>query len=210
MIFTRASYIFNHGLFTKELDTALSCRLPEYMGVWMIQNDEKAGILQKLSDAASHLTGKIPESLIPSGGAQLAYARKGARDDTDIACVRGGLCPQYRDFDTCTVEFGGGGMIATVLLTVMKFDPRIRSAAIIACTPAAVKTMDTRFFETCSFDPRKEPPGLKTMDWGVAQCCRNGVPDAIYSRRTGDNEAVIRLFGEEPQGIANNILMLSM
>jgi len=179
-------------------------------GVLIMLNDEKADILQKLSHAASLLADKIQHDLVPDGGAQLAYARKGARDDTDIACVRGGLCLESGCFDAPEVGFGGGGMIATVLLTAIKFDPRIRSAAIIACTPAAVKTMDGRFFEICSFDPRKEPPGIRTMDWGVAQCCRDGVPDAIYSRRTGDTGAIIRLFGEDPQGIANNILMLSV
>jgi hydroxymethylpyrimidine/phosphomethylpyrimidine kinase len=92
----------------------------------------------------------------------------------------------------------------------MKFDPCIRSAAMIACTPAAVKTMESRFFEICSFDPLKEPQGIRTMDWGVAQCCRNGVPDAIYNRRTVDKGAIIRLFGEDPQEVANNILMLSV
>lgn len=173
-------------------------------------NDEKADILQKLSHAASLLAGVIREDLVPAGGVQLAYARKGARDDTGIAFVRGGLCLESVGFDTPQVGFGGGGMIATVLLTAMKFDPSIRSAAIIACTPAAVKTMDGRFFEICSFDPSREPPGIRTMDWGVAQCCRDGVPDAIYNRRTGDTGAIIRLFGEDPQGIANNILMLSV
>ena len=175
-----------------------------------MQNDEKAAILQKLSFAASILPGKVLHDLIPPGGIQLAYARKGARDDTGIACVRGGLCLENIVFDVTDVGFGGSGIIATVLLTAMKFDPRIRSAAIIACTSAAVKTMDGRFFEICSFDPRMGPPGIGTMDWGVAQCCRDGVPDAIYNRRTGDTGAIIRLFGEDPQGIANNILMLSM
>jgi predicted fused transcriptional regulator/phosphomethylpyrimidine kinase len=173
-------------------------------------NDEKAAILQKLSYTASLFHDKIHPDLVPPDGVQLAYARKGARDDTDIACVRGGLCLENKGFDPLEVGFGGGGMIATVLLTAMKFDPRIRSAAIIACTPAAVKMMEGRYFEICSFDPRKEPPGIRTMDWGVAQCCHDGVPDAIYSRRTGDNVAIIRLFGEDPLGVANNILMLSV
>lgn len=175
-----------------------------------MMNDEKEAILKKLSHATSLLPGKISPDLIPCGGVQLAYARKGARDDTDIARVRGGLCPENKVSDIYQVGFGGGGMIATVLLTAMKFDPRIRSAAIIACTRSAVNTMDGRFFEICSFDPRMEPPGIRTMDWGVAQCCRNGVPDAIYSRSTDDSGAVIRLFGEDPVEVANNILMLSV
>jgi predicted fused transcriptional regulator/phosphomethylpyrimidine kinase len=173
-------------------------------------NDERSAVLENLSFAASRLHGNIPPLLVPPGGVQLAYARKGARDDSGIACVRGGLCMENKKSEPPSAGFGDGGMIATVLLTAMKFDPRIRSAAIIACMPAALKMMEGRFLEICSFDPRKEPPGIRTMDWGVAQCCRDGVPDAIYSLRTGDTGAIIRLFGEDPQGIANNILMLSV
>jgi len=184
--------------------------LPVLQGVLIIHTDEKAAVLQKLSYAASLLTGKIPGYLVPPGGIQLAFARKVARDDSDIAWVRGGVYQDNRPPNLPQVGFGGGGIIATVLLTAMKFDPRIRSAAIITCTPEAVKTLESRFFEICSFDPLKEPPGIRTMDWGVAQCCRNGVPDAIYNRRTADTRAIIRLFGEDPQEVANNILMLSV
>jgi thiamine-phosphate diphosphorylase len=179
-------------------------------GVLIIQTDEKAAILQKLSYAASLLRGKISDDLIPYGGVQLAYARKVARDDADIACVRGGLGLEDNILRPDDIGFGGGGMIVTVLLTAMKFDPCIRSAALIACTSAAVKMMESRYLEICSFDPLKEPPGIRTMDWGVAQCCREGVPDAVYNRRTGDTRAIIRLFGEDPLEVANNILMLSV
>jgi thiamine-phosphate diphosphorylase len=174
-----------------------------------VLNDDKEAVLQKLSHAATILTGKIRPDLYPAGGVQLVYARKGARDDTDIACVIGGLSAKNNGSDPVEVGFGDAGMAATVLLTVMKFDPRILCVAIISCTAAAVKTMDERFFEICSFDPGEMPPGIRTMDWGVAQCCRNGVPDAIYSRDNADTPAIIRLFGEDPLEVANNILMLS-
>lgn len=156
------------------------------------------------------LPGKISKNLVPPGGVQMAYARKVARDDTDIAHVPGGFCHDDLVLNPPEPGFGGGGIIATVLLTAMKFDPRVRSAAIIACTPMALKMLESRFFEICSFDPMKEPPGIRTMDWGVAQCCRNGVPDAIYNQRSGETGAIIRLFGEDPQEVANNILMLSV
>jgi thiamine-phosphate diphosphorylase len=173
-------------------------------------SDERSAILENLLSVASRLHNNVPQNLVPPDGVQLAYARKDARDEGGIACVRGGLCMKNTNYDLLSAGFGDGGMIATVLLTAMKFDPLIRSAGIIACTPTAVKMMEVRFLEICSFDPRNEPPGIRTMDWGVAQCCRDGVPDAISSRRTGDAGAIIRLFGEDPQGIANNILMLSV
>ena len=131
-------------------------------------NDEKAAFFRNYPMLPHFLLVYIREDLVPAGGVQLAYARKGARDDTGIAFVRGGLCLESVGFDTPQVGFGGGGMIATVLLTAMKFDPRIRSAAIIACTPAAVKTMDGRFLEICSFDPQPGTPRNKDNGLG---CC---------------------------------------
>jgi len=173
-------------------------------------NDEKEVVLHKLSHAVDSLAGKIRPDLHPAGGVQIVYARRGARNDSDIACVHGGLFLESSIPVPIKVGFGGSGIAATVLLTAMKFDPRIRSVGIISCTPAAVKTMEGRFFEICTFDPGKEPPGIRTMDWGVAQCCRNGVPDAIYNRGNSKTPAIIRLFGEDPLEVANNILMLSV
>jgi thiamine-phosphate diphosphorylase len=173
-------------------------------------SDEKAIIIQTLSHAGSILNGKINTILFPVTGVQLAYAKKGARDFSDIASICGGIQKDNNGLIPFEVGFGESGLIATVLLTAMKFDPSIRSAAIIACTSGTLRMMEGRFFEICSFDPLVEPPGIRSMDWGVAQCCRNGVPDAIYSRHTGDKDAIIRLLGEDPLEVANNILMLSV
>lgn len=175
----------------------------------MLKNDKEA-VLQKLTGAVEILKGKISPHLFPVDGIPLVYARKGARDDTDIAWVSGGLAQDSNDSGPFEIRFGGAGMAATVLLTAMKFDDRIRSVAIISCSLSTVKAMDERFFEICSFDPTKEPPGIRTMDWGVAQCCRNGVPDAIFNLGNGNNPAIIRLFGEDPMEVATNILMLSV
>lgn len=171
-------------------------------------DNEKEAVIQKLTVAAFSINGKIRPALVPPGGVQLAFARKGARDHTGIARVRDGIQATIQTPDQLEAVFGGEGMIVTDLLTAMRFDPRIRSAGIIACTRSAITTMEARFLEICSFDERKEPPGIKTMNWGVAQCCRDGVPDAIYNRSTGNTAGLIRLFGEDPSEVANNILML--
>ena len=57
--------------------------------------------------------------------------------------------------------------------------------------------------------PRTEPPGVQTMDWGVASCCREGVPDAIYDRGAVGKEPMIRVLAEDPVMVAHNILKLS-
>ena len=47
------------------------------------------------------------------------------------------------------------------------------------------------------------------MDWGVSSCCRDGVPDVIFDRGAPGKEGLIRLFGENPDAVANNIIICS-
>jgi hydroxymethylpyrimidine/phosphomethylpyrimidine kinase len=99
--------------------------------------------------------------------------------------------------------------VARIVLTVMRFDPEIRSAANIRFSETFLLEMENLLFEICSFDRANEPPGVQTMDWGVASCCREGVPDVIYDRGAVGKEPMIRVLGEDPVTIAHNILKLS-
>ncbi|WP_243668405.1 hypothetical protein [Methanoculleus chikugoensis] len=99
--------------------------------------------------------------------------------------------------------------MARIVITAMRFDPRIRSAANIRFSEAILPELDNLLFEVCSFDRENEPPGVQTMDWGVASCCREGVPDVIYDRGAVGKEPMIRVLGEDPVTVAQNILKLS-
>jgi len=105
--------------------------------------------------------------------------------------------------------FGADEEISRIVLTAMKFDPVMRSAAILRYSPAVISVLEDMFLECRSFDPGGEPPGISTMDWGVASCCRDGVPDVIFDRGTREDEPRIRLFGEDSLDVSNNIIMLS-
>ena len=68
---------------------------------------------------------------------------------------------------------------------------------------------DSLLLECSSFDPASEPPGITTMDWGVAACCKEGVPDVCYENGVKEREAIIYFFGEDPIDVTNNIIMIS-
>jgi hydroxymethylpyrimidine/phosphomethylpyrimidine kinase len=91
----------------------------------------------------------------------------------------------------------------------MKFDPGIRSAANIRFSPQIIRILQDLFLELCSFDRSKEPPGTQTMDWGVAFCCKGGVPDIIYDKGTVGKEPMVRILGENPIDVANTMLKIS-
>jgi hydroxymethylpyrimidine/phosphomethylpyrimidine kinase len=105
--------------------------------------------------------------------------------------------------------FGGDEDIARLVLTAMKFDPVMRSAATLRFSKNTMKMIENLLFECSSFDKTKVPPGIPTIDWGVASCCKDGVPDVCYDYGGSEKEAIIRIFGEKPIDVANNIIMIS-
>ena len=51
--------------------------------------------------------------------------------------------------------------------------------------------------------------GISTMDWGIASCCKEGVPDVIFRKGANAAESRIVLLGEGPVDVANNIIICS-
>lgn len=170
-------------------------------------DNERADMLQELDNAVSLLTGAISPDMVPEEGSNIGYGRKGARDSRDVAAVGGGIRRHgHKIQPDSPVAFGVDEAMARIILTVMKFDPMIRSAAVIRYDPGTVRICEDLFFEICLFDRGQEPPGIRTMEWGVASCCRDGIPDVIYDHGAEGKGALIRFLGENPLVVANNII----
>jgi hydroxymethylpyrimidine/phosphomethylpyrimidine kinase len=175
-----------------------------------IPGQGRGAVLEQLSRAAGLLVESMDIRLVPEGGTRLGYALAGARDKNDIAGIYGGIVSQRGKVHAagpCT--YGADEYIARIVLTAMRFDPLMRCAATIRFFPQALPVIHNMLLECASFDPNQEPPGISTMDWGVAFCCKNGVPDVCYDEGGRDKEPIIRLFGEKPMDITNNIIMIS-
>ncbi len=95
---------------------------------------------------------------------------------------RAGLFSEYgKPHAAGPCAFGADEDSARIILTAMKFDPLMRSAATLRFS-RKVLIMSWR---ACSLNAvrlilHQEPPGISTMDWGVASCCNDGVPDVCY------------------------------
>jgi len=171
---------------------------------------ERHEVLIGLTEAVALLETSMDAKLVPSTGTNVVYAIRGARDGRDVAGVQGGIVVReenVRRSGPCA--FDAGGDIARIVLTAMKFDPLMRSAAVLRFDRKTLATLEAMFIECCALDRAKEPPGMSTMDWGVASCCTGGVPEVIYDRGTAPHEALIRIIGENPVKIASNIIILS-
>ncbi len=172
--------------------------------------EERDDVVQVLRSAVDQLTRTMHPSLIPEVGTNIAYAIRDARSPGDVAAVEGRIVRAGgRVTPVGPVTFGASDHVARIVLTVMKFDPGIRSAANIRYSPGIMTLIEDLFLETCSFDRGQEPPGTKTMDWGVAFCCKHGVPDIIFDTGAVGKEAMVRILGEDPQQVASTIGTIS-
>jgi hydroxymethylpyrimidine/phosphomethylpyrimidine kinase len=171
---------------------------------------ERIETLEKLTEAVELLTRFLDVRLIPVHGVMLGYAIRGARDTNGIAAVKGGIISENeKPRSAGPGGFGADEDIARVILTVMRFDPGIRSAATLRCSRNLVNCMESLFLACTSIKAAAGTPVVSTMDWSVASCCRNGVPDVCFPYCGRGNEPVALLFGEDPVDVTNNIIMIS-
>jgi hydroxymethylpyrimidine/phosphomethylpyrimidine kinase len=172
--------------------------------------EERDDVLGTLQSAVEQITRTMHPSLIPEVGTNIAYAVRDARTPGDVAAVEGRIVRAGgRPTPVGGVAFGASDHVARIVLTVMKFNPDIRSAANIRYSPEIIAFVEDLFLETCSFDRGQEPPGTKTMDWGVAFCCKSGVPDVIFDKGAVGKEPMVRILGEDPLQVALTIGTIS-
>lgn len=172
--------------------------------------EERDDVLQALRSAVDQITRSMHPALIPEVGTNIVYAIRDARNHGDVAAVEGRIVRAGGKVTPVgQVAFGASDHVARIVLTAMKFDPGIRSAANIRYSPGIMAVIEDLYLEVCSFDRGQEPPGTKTMDWGVAFCCKHGVPDVIFDTGGIGKEAMVRILGEDPLQVATTIGTIS-
>lgn len=173
---------------------------------------ERAVVISSLEAALKPLLREpVNPLLIPPEGIQFGYALRGARDSTGVAFVRIGTpaeCGAAESFGTVT--FGRDEPVVRAILTVTKFNPAMRSAAILPFSDRVLAVLEEDLFLECaSFSQSPARPGISTMDWGIAFCCKEDVPDVIYEKSPGGERSRLYLLGEDPADVANNIIICS-
>ena len=198
--------------------------------------EEREEIEDELTKAAGKLAaniadGSLPRALIPDAGICLIYGAEHARSLADIAAVTvipDGKISEDAMFDAAGGSNGdkgdrgtGAGLNRSITLTAMRFDPDIRSAAILRYSKPVVDKAREMLFEVREADRRNAGSSTPLMDWRTAFCCKKeDVPDIIFiagedtkkggnDAKTGaDCEPMIILLGISPSATVNNILML--
>ena len=171
---------------------------------------ERNEVLYRLDLAVTHLEASMSPLLVPDSGASVVYAIKGARDRDGVAAVPGGIVLHDGKVTARRpCAFGADEQCARIVLTAMKFDPLMRSAATIRFSENALAMFKGMLLECTPIDCTRKAPGISTLDWDVASCCNDGVPDIIYDFGGNKKSGIMYIFGEDPVVVTNNIIICS-
>ena len=127
----------------------------------------QSSVLRDLQKAHGKLL-DVSRYIIPRDDLAIACTTVNAVDHKGVAIARG-----------TSIGFGVDEPIVRTLLTIRRFDPSIRSAACIRYEDDILQTTIETLRDVETYEPEKYPPGISTMDWGIASVCRKGVPLAI-------------------------------
>lgn len=164
-----------------------------------------------LRSSVARLEDALSPRLLAEKTLRFGFAMKGARDKRMVVAVPGGICEHGGKIRAAAAPaYETDEPVVTAILTAMKFDPAMRSAALFPYSSSALAVLENNLFLECaSFSPNPAQRGTSTMDWGIAFCCKGGVPDVVYEKMPDMSGSRIIMFGEDPADVANNIIICS-
>ncbi|GBC68715.1 Hydroxymethylpyrimidine/phosphomethylpyrimidine kinase [archaeon HR01] len=182
------------------------------------ENSERFKVLSSLRRAVQLLTSSDKVArLIPESQSNIAMAIEGAAGLEDVAALPGRMV-RVGEYVKPVMEpwFGCSRHVASAVLTVLKHDPKMRSAMNIRYGEDILEAAERLGLVISSYDRRAEPEEIKhvegmTIPWGVEQAVKGlgAVPDIIY--HTGDvgKEAMTLVFGVDAVDVALKVLKIA-
>jgi hydroxymethylpyrimidine/phosphomethylpyrimidine kinase len=159
----------------------------------MTEDTTRESITRELNEIADRLKEKKIPPIDQNGGIIIASAPPGARAADQVVVLSGSGITSSPD-----------NPAARMVLTAMRFDPAMRCVAVIRYSEEIIRVCESMLLEIGTFDRAREPPGIPTIDWGVAFCCEQikGVPDVIYDVGYREKVPLIRILGENPTTVS--------
>lgn len=148
--------------------------------------------------------------LIPEIGMNIAYAKPKATKVEEVVAVPGRIRPiGGRPRASSSPEFGGSSHVARAVLTMMHFEPSLRSAISLKFDWEAVEICRDIGLVVSFFDRSEEPAEVKMVDgrtipWGVERALKRSerTPEVIYDLGDIGKEPMIFLFGSTALEVA--------
>lgn len=135
--------------------------------------------------------------LIPEVGTNIAVVLPGAHSLEDTVGLSGRIVRSgSKAVLTGFPQLGGSQHVARATLTAHHINPAIRAGINICFSESFVKKLKQMGLSVYSFNRNAEPPGVKTMEWGIRTALPKNVkpPVVVYDRGGKGKEAMIRIF----------------
>lgn len=150
---------------------------------------------------------------IPECQSNLVMACSYAKDLDDVAAVPGRIVRLWnRAKPSAPPWFGASRHVGKAVLTIMKFDHRIRSAMNIRFDEYFLKAAEELGWEISFYDRGKEPEEIKKLEgmsipWGVEMAVKRAtrIPDMIYHQGDWGKEPMITVFGKDALGVVEKV-----
>jgi thiamine-phosphate diphosphorylase len=171
---------------------------------------ERHNVIATLNQSVATLETAMSVLLIPPEGASFGFGMRGSRDKSGVAAVSGGIKNEAGRPRGGPCTFGSDEPVVRIILTLMKFDPSMRSAALLQYSDRAFAVLKNDLFMECaSIATGAGDRGISTIDWGIASCCKGDIPDVIYLKNPDGAKSRLVICGDEPADVANNIIICS-
>ncbi len=178
---------------------------------------ERYRVIEALRKGLSLLQRAKVGRLIPEVQSNLGYALPHGEKRVDIAAFPGRIIRIDDSIETMRgPEFDASQHIASIILTVMKYDPEYRSAMNLRYSKEILQACSTLNYSVTSFDRKQEPEEIKeaegsSLEWGVEWVLRRngGVPDIIYDEGDRGKEAMVRVIGRNPGEVVDKVVRIN-
>jgi len=184
---------------------------------WVAGEAERHQMLQELRGAYEIMSRSRIGHLVPEVQTNLGYALSFPEGVQDVAAWPGRI---VRLGDSMAAvgfpSFGASRHVAKIILTAMRFDPRMRCAANIRFSEEVIEACRRAGLKVSSFDRSLEPDDVKaregaTLSWGVEECLKRaeGFPDIVFDRGDVGKEPMVRVLGADPADVVQKILRIA-
>jgi len=183
----------------------------------VFREGERWRCIEELKTAIKRLKGMHTGNIVPEIQSNFGYALPGATSAAEVAAVPGRIIRVGQNVETLhDPAFGASSHVAKVILAVMRFDGRYRSAMNIRFSEEIVDILKALGFDVASFDRAHEPRDVKlregsSLEWGTTDALsrHKGIPDAVFDRGGEGKEPIVRILGRNPAEVADKVLRVS-
>ncbi len=176
---------------------------------------ERYHVIEALGQAIATLQGETNiGGIIPEVSSNLGYALPFAQDNGAVAAFPGRIIKLQDTIATINPPtFGASRHIASIILTVMEYNPSYRSTMNIKHSPAILQACKEQGLHIHGFDRGEEPREVtdeegRSLAWGVEQVLADAgeVPDVIYDEGGWGKEPMIRILGRDPAEVVQKVI----